>query len=78
MFKADDPRDLAEAQRLSSFMAHKAIDMDGTCTGEHGVGVGKIKYLQHELGPAGISLMSKIKTTLDPDNIMNPGKVLPQ
>ena len=50
--------------------------MDGTCTGDHGVGQGKIAFLPHELG-AGVDFMRSIKQALAPDNIMNPGKVLP-
>ncbi len=49
--------------------------MDGTCTGEHGIGQGKIKYLEAELG-AGVDVMRAIKRTLDPLNIMNPGKIV--
>ena len=49
--------------------------MDGTCTGEHGVGQGKMKYLQSELG-AGLEVMRQIKRALDPLNIMNPGKIV--
>jgi D-lactate dehydrogenase (cytochrome) len=50
--------------------------MDGTCTGEHGVGQGKMKYLDAELG-AGVELMRRIKHALDPLDIMNPGKIVP-
>ncbi|MCB1745428.1 MAG: hypothetical protein KDK91_33990, partial [Gammaproteobacteria bacterium] len=47
-----------------------------TCTGEHGVGYGKIKYLRAEHGEAAISVMRQLKQALDPDNLMNPGKIL--
>jgi D-lactate dehydrogenase (cytochrome) len=54
-------------------MVARALAMDGTCTGEHGVGLGKQKYLAAEHGPA-LEVMRAIKHTLDPDNRMNPGK----
>ncbi|MEZ5844601.1 MAG: FAD-linked oxidase C-terminal domain-containing protein [Hyphomicrobiaceae bacterium] len=68
-----------EAESIRAFLnrlAERAIAMEGTCTGEHGVGQGKIKYLDRELG-AGLGVMAAIKRTLDPDNLFNPGKILP-
>lgn len=50
--------------------------MGGTCTGEHGVGYGKIKFLHAELGDA-VDVMRQIKRAIDPDNLMNPGKIIP-
>ncbi|KDQ60603.1 hypothetical protein JAAARDRAFT_55331 [Jaapia argillacea MUCL 33604] len=58
-------------------MVHRAIALDGTCTGEHGVGVGKKEYLVDELGEGTVELMRKVKQTMDPLNLMNPGKLYP-
>jgi len=71
----DKPEEMAEAQTLNGRLIDRALDMDGTCTGEHGVGLGKIAYMEREHGE-GISVMRAIKKTLDPDNIMNPGKII--
>ncbi|MCA0451716.1 MAG: FAD-binding protein [Proteobacteria bacterium] len=71
----DDPKEVAEANRLNDRLIHRALSMDGTCTGEHGVGYGKIDFLTAEHGEA-VSLMRMIKKSLDPDNIMNPGKIV--
>lgn len=71
----DDPKDMAEAKRLSDRLVMRALAMDGTCTGEHGVGFGKMDFLIHEHGEA-VSVMRTVKVALDPDNIMNPGKIV--
>jgi len=71
----DKPEELAEATRLNDRMVQRAIAMDGTCTGEHGVGYGKMDFLIAEHGEA-IGVMRTIKRALDPDNIMNPGKIV--
>ena len=73
-----DPKsevELAEAKRLSDRLVKRALAMGGTCTGEHGVGQGKMKYLEAEHGPA-LEVMRAIKAALDPDNRMNPGKIV--
>lgn len=72
----DNPAELAEAETLNAKLIARALAMDGTCTGEHGVGLGKKKYLKDELGEGALSVMAALKAALDPDNIMNPGKIL--
>jgi len=67
--------ELDEARRLDERMVMRALAMGGTCTGEHGVGIGKKKYLEAEHGPA-LDVMRTIKRALDPDNRMNPGKMI--
>jgi D-lactate dehydrogenase (cytochrome) len=69
-------RELAEARRLNDRMVLRALDMGGTCTGEHGVGIGKLKYLEKEHGAA-LELMRAVKRALDPHDLMNPGKTIP-
>jgi len=71
----DDPKDMAEAKRLSDRLVMRALAMDGTCTGEHGVGYGKMDFLVHEHGDA-VGVMRMVKMALDPANIMNPGKIV--
>ncbi len=70
----DDPKELEEAERLNDRLVMRALSMDGTCTGEHGVGLGKRKFLVAEHGEA-VSVMRQIKQALDPLNILNPGKI---
>ncbi|WP_072389773.1 FAD-linked oxidase C-terminal domain-containing protein [Hyphomicrobium sp. CS1BSMeth3] len=76
MVDMSNPKEIAAAEVLIEKMAKRAIAMDGTCTGEHGVGQGKIKYLKAEHGPA-LAAMRAVKQALDPQNILNPGKILP-
>ena len=71
----NDPRELAEAERVNERLVRRALSLDGTCTGEHGIGCGKIDFLIAEHGEA-VSVMRAIKKAIDPDNIMNPGKIL--
>ena len=73
----EKPADLTRAKEFASRLAQRAIRMDGTCTGEHGIGIGKQPYMALEHGDVAIELMRAIKHAIDPDNIMNPGKVLP-
>lgn len=76
-FNPDDPEEVAEARRLNSTLVHTAIGMGGTCTGEHGTGVGKLPYLAEELGEGNLAVMRAVKAALDPLGIMNPGKKVP-
>jgi D-lactate dehydrogenase (cytochrome) len=72
----DDPAEIAEAERLTHRLVERALAMGGTCSGEHGVGIGKMKFLPQEHGES-LDVMRAIKRTLDPQNIMNPGKLIP-
>ncbi len=69
-----NPAEAAEAHRLNDRMVARAIAMGGTCTGEHGIGMGKRASLVKEQG-AGVAVMRQIKQALDPDGMMNPGKI---
>jgi D-lactate dehydrogenase (cytochrome) len=67
--------EVAEAERLNDEIVRLAISMDGTCTGEHGIGLHKIGFLEEEAGLDAIDLMRGIKRAFDPDGILNPGKI---
>ena len=75
LIDADDAIEVAEAERLNDEIVRLALSMDGTCTGEHGVGLHKIGFLEEEAGDDALDLMRRIKRALDPDDIMNPGKI---
>jgi D-lactate dehydrogenase (cytochrome) len=75
IFDPDDADELARAKALNERMIMRALAMEGTCTGEHGVGIGKMDFLIAEHGEA-LSVMRAMKRALDPDNIMNPGKIV--
>jgi len=72
----DDPKEIAQAEEFVGRLNMRAIGMDGTCTGEHGIGQGKMSFLCKEIGDS-VDVMRTIKTALDPLNILNPGKILP-
>jgi D-lactate dehydrogenase (cytochrome) len=75
MIDPNRPEEIAEANRLNERMVARALAMDGTCTGEHGIGYGKMQFLAAEHGEA-VGVMRTIKKALDPDGILNPGKIV--
>jgi D-lactate dehydrogenase (cytochrome) len=75
LIRPDDEAELAEARAFNERVVNRALAMEGTCTGEHGIGFGKMKSLRKELGDA-VDLMASLKRALDPENLMNPGKVV--
>ena len=75
MVDPNNPADLAEAERVNHNVVHRALAMGGTCTGEHGIGFGKLNFLDAEHGGA-VSVMQSIKHAMDPHNLFNRGKVV--
>ncbi|MBF9152684.1 FAD-binding oxidoreductase [Novosphingobium jiangmenense] len=69
------PYEMAEVEAINHRMVARALAMDGTCTGEHGVGIGKQQCLIDELGEDAVDVMRTLKQALDPDNLFNPGKI---
>jgi D-lactate dehydrogenase (cytochrome) len=72
----DDRDEVKAVEGLIERLTERALEMEGTCTGEHGVGQGKMKYLEPEHGKPALEAMRAIKRALDPDDIMNPGKIV--
>jgi D-lactate dehydrogenase (cytochrome) len=72
----DDETMFEKAMEVDKRMVQRALDMGGTCTGEHGIGIGKLKHMRNEHGDGAVEVMQAIKLALDPQNIMNPGKVV--
>jgi D-lactate dehydrogenase (cytochrome) len=72
----DNRADIALAEAFSSRLVRRALAMDGTCTGEHGVGQKKIQYMEEEFQAATLDLMRRVKQAFDPGNLLNPGKIL--
>ena len=71
------PEETELAKQFNRRLVERALKMEGTCTGEHGIGMGKIDSMRLELGDDMMDLMRDIKHVFDPDNLMNPGKVVP-
>jgi len=73
--KKNDTKDYRDnVQKIIENLTDRAIEVGGTCTGEHGVGYGKKKYLRRMYGEGGVRMMESLKQSIDPFNIMNPGK----
>lgn len=72
-----NPQEAAEAERINNAVVKRALAMEGTCTGEHGIGIGKQQFLVAEHGEGAVDVMRTLKHALDPDNLLNPGKILP-
>jgi D-lactate dehydrogenase (cytochrome) len=73
-----DPNNATEretAETLNHKLVQRALSLEGTCTGEHGIGLHKIDFLVNEAGEGAVDMMRTIKRALDPHNIMNPGKI---
>jgi D-lactate dehydrogenase (cytochrome) len=71
----DIPEERVRAEQLNTQLVERALKLGGTCTGEHGVGLHKMEFLRSEAGDGAVEMMRTIKRALDPDNILNPGKI---
>jgi D-lactate dehydrogenase (cytochrome) len=71
----NDPQERATAEALNQQLVERALSMEGTCSGEHGIGLHKMDFLVNEAGAPAVAMMRTIKRALDPHNIMNPGKI---
>ena len=69
------PEERERAEQLNNQLVARALRLEGTCTGEHGVGLHKMDFLLTETGAGAVDMMRSIKRALDPDNILNPGKI---
>ena len=77
LYDLNDPQSLKKVTKLNEELIKYAISIEGTVTGEHGLGIGKSKYLPVE-HPTSLPLMKSIKKLLDPNGILNPGKIFPE
>lgn len=77
MLDPNDPEEHARVAAANHRLVERALKFGGTCSGEHGVGTGKLKYLEHEHGAGALEVMRQVKAALDPKNLMNPGKLVP-
>lgn len=72
----NDPVEMENYNNYTKKLVHHAISVEGTCTGEHGIGLGKMKFMEDQFGKDTCNLMRTIKKSLDPNNILNPGKIV--
>ena len=72
----DDPADIKRAEDFLHRLVSRGLAMEGTCTGEHGIGQTKMKYMVEEHSPGALDMMRTIKRALDPAGVMNPGKMI--
>jgi D-lactate dehydrogenase (cytochrome) len=77
VYDSEDAEDVERVKELEHRLIMRALGMGGTCTGEHGIGTGKSKYLEKEFGSTAVEAMRTIKTAMDPSNLLNPGKIIP-
>lgn len=75
-YDKNNAEEKAKVEQAVHELVQRAIELEGTCTGEHGIGLVKKKYLVEELGEDTLALMKKIKMAIDPLDLMNPGKIL--
>jgi D-lactate dehydrogenase (cytochrome) len=73
----DNAKDMEEAEWINERVVERALAMEGTCTGEHGIGLGKTRFMVREHGEGAVEVMRALKQALDPDDLLNPGKILP-
>lgn len=78
LLNPDDAGEVAAAERFNDALVARALAMDGTCTGEHGIGLGKQKALLDEVGAGAVDIMRRVKAAIDPAGVMNPGKIFSQ
>lgn len=77
LLDADNPQEWEESEQLNHRLVQRAIQMQGTCTGEHGVGLHKMEFMLAEHGRDALDLMASLKMAFDPNDILNPGKIIP-
>ncbi|KAG1177767.1 hypothetical protein G6F35_016360 [Rhizopus arrhizus] len=76
LLDAENPKEWEESETINHNLVRRAIAADGTCTGEHGVGLHKMQFMAEEHGEDALDLMRSLKHAFDPHNILNPGKIV--